>query len=122
MHLRTLLQRLPQVHRRLVSARLPRNVGNVRYAAVLDGHTLNLDIEVPHAGPRSPSDATVVFVAGRQRLTAPARIRSAGDGVVRVTATVVLGERGLPVHEEPRWLIDCVLRDEAGASRAYALC
>jgi hypothetical protein len=108
--------------RRLIPVRLPQHVAQVRYAAVLDGHTLNLDIEVPAAGPQPPSGVTLVLTAGQRRLSVPARIRSVTDGVARVSATVVLGERGLPVHEKPRWLIDCVLRDQAGASQTYALC
>ncbi len=138
MNLQTLLgrasERLPIVRRAARRARMlpdvwraaeartrnraPRHVAQVHYAAVLDGRTMNLDIAVP--ADVAPGTATVLFAGRRQRLTAPARIREVADGVVRISATVLLGEDGVPVHTERRWQLDCVT-DTAGRKRSYAL-
>ncbi|MGX6601613.1 hypothetical protein ACWKSP_05665 [Micromonosporaceae bacterium Da 78-11] len=108
-----------QAARSMKPVRTPRNAGEVRYAAVLDGRTMNLDIALP-AGEAPPVTVTVVLT-GRQRLTGPGRIRSTVDGVVQVSATVLLGEDGLPVHTERRWTISCVVTDAAGRRRNHPL-
>jgi hypothetical protein len=88
----------------------------VSYAAVLDGHTLNLCVLLP---AETPGDAAeVTFRQGRRRLHAPARIRRTADGRLQAEAAVLLGAGlgGLPV-DAGRWKAGLLL----GGSRRLPL-
>ncbi|RZU54448.1 hypothetical protein EV385_6399 [Krasilnikovia cinnamomea] len=110
-----------QAARALLPTRPLRNTADVRYAAVLDGRTLNLDIALPAGTATPPRDAAIVFTGRRHRHTAPARIRTVEDGVVRLSATVLLGEDGVGVHTEGQWQLSCVITDAAGRRSTHPL-
>ncbi|MFH9263054.1 hypothetical protein ACH4KN_02170 [Streptomyces sp. NPDC017546] len=70
----------------------------LRYAAVLDGHTVNLHAELPGSA-RLPDSAHLVLGNGRQRHESPARVYEGPDGRLLMDAVVLLGAEvgGAPV-------------------------
>ncbi|MFJ1588885.1 hypothetical protein ACIOD0_01345 [Kitasatospora albolonga] len=70
----------------------------LRYAAVLDGHTVNLHAELPGALP-PPDRAELVLKRGRQRYESPARVYEGPDGGLLMDAVLLLGAEvgGAPV-------------------------
>lgn len=89
------------------------SAARVQYAAVLDGHTLNLRALLPAGVPvpgasgadaagadgDAPARAHVLFISGGTRIRAAARLHRERDGQTSVQATVLLGEDigGVPV-------------------------
>ncbi|MEU4213123.1 hypothetical protein AB0F13_24560 [Streptomyces sp. NPDC026206] len=92
------------------------SAARVQYAAVLDGHTLNLHAALP-AGTEAAEDpaarAHLLLVNGDTRLRAEARLQRDEAGRMTVAATVLLGEEigGLPVTTG-RWTLGLELRDD----------
>ncbi|MFF4606539.1 hypothetical protein ACFY12_27880 [Streptomyces sp. NPDC001339] len=86
------------------------SAARVRYAGVLDGHTLNLHAVLPdealpdEAAPDTAVPASLVFVNGERRVRTEARLRRDAAGRLCASATVLLGADigGLPVTEG-RW-------------------
>ncbi|WP_299540205.1 hypothetical protein [uncultured Streptomyces sp.] len=76
----------------------------LRYAAVLDGQTVNLHAELPRSA-RLPDDATLVLRRGRRRFQSSARVYR-GEGRLLMDATVLLGSEagGVPV-DDGRWKV-----------------
>ncbi|MFC9028255.1 hypothetical protein ACOZFM_07465 [Streptomyces arboris] len=70
----------------------------LRYAAVLDGHTVNLHAELPGT-VRLPDRAELVLKRGRQRYESPARIYEDPEGRLLMDAVLLLGAEvgGAPV-------------------------
>ncbi|MFE9456588.1 hypothetical protein [Streptomyces californicus] len=77
----------------------------LRYAAVLDGHTVNLHAELP-ASATVPDSAHLVLGSGRQRYEGPARVYEGPGGSVLMDAVVLLGAEmgGAPVDAGRRRL------------------
>ncbi|MGW3835897.1 hypothetical protein [Streptomyces microflavus] len=77
----------------------------LRYAAVLDGHTVNLHAELP-GSVRLPDSADLVLGSGRQRYESTARVYEDPDGRVLMDAVVLLGAEvgGAPVDAGRRRL------------------
>ncbi|MEW2304360.1 hypothetical protein AB0958_31125 [Streptomyces sp. NPDC006655] len=95
---------------------LPRRAGRtarLRYAALLDGQTVNLHAELP--GSVTEADhAEIVVLRRRHRHRVPARVYAGRDGRYLVDAAVLLGTgtRGVPVTPG-RWK----LRLDVGTGR-----
>ncbi|MEU7134032.1 hypothetical protein [Streptomyces sp. NPDC046261] len=92
------------------------SAARVQYAAVLDGHTLNLHATLPagtEAADEAGARAHLLLVNGDTRLRAEARIERDAAGRTSVAATVLLGAEigGLPVTAG-RWTLGLELRDE----------
>lgn len=102
---------------------MPRDVADVRYAGVLDGQTLNLDIEVPYAGAQAPHRVEITFARRGERHTVPAELTAVDPGQLRISAAILLGGRGVPVAPGQRWRLGCLLHTEgdAGKPRSFAL-
>ncbi|MGA5085628.1 hypothetical protein [Streptomyces pseudogriseolus] len=82
----------------------------LRYAAILDGHTVNLHARLPESAGL-PESAEVVLSRGRQTFTAEARVYEGPDGEVLVDAVVLLGaEVGGAPTEPGRWRLRLRLR------------
>ncbi|GHC69395.1 hypothetical protein [Streptomyces cinnamoneus] len=114
------------------------SAARVQYAAVLDGHTLNLNAVLPSGTP-ADGGAHVLLVSGSTRLRAEARLRQDAAGRTTAEATVLLGEEigGLPLGTG-RWTLGLELDggtapvrlrllgdgppDYAGPTRALATC
>ncbi|GHF33219.1 hypothetical protein [Streptomyces morookaense] len=81
------------------------SAARVRYAAVLDGHTLNLHAELP-AGTPEDAPARLVLAQGATELRADARTHRDDAGRPCVSATVLLGDTigGLPLGTG-RWTL-----------------
>ncbi|MET9773560.1 hypothetical protein ABZ023_04730 [Streptomyces sp. NPDC006367] len=75
----------------------------LRYAAILDGQTVNLHGRLP-ASARLPERAEVVLRRGRRHFTAEAHVYEGPDGELLVDAAVLLGADigGVPV-DSGRW-------------------
>ncbi|WP_330463918.1 hypothetical protein [Micromonospora zamorensis] len=102
--------------RRLFRAALPAGSSiQARFVGVLDGHTLNLDLEVPPALAADVVGAELHLVRGSTRLTVPAELRHAGDGLA-VSAAVLLCARpgGLDLPSGGSWRVECRLVSETG--------
>lgn len=67
-----------------------RRAARLRYAAVLDGQTLNLHAELPASG-RGADHAEIVVTGRRRRHTTEARVYEDGRGGTLVDAAVLLG-------------------------------
>lgn len=91
---------------------LPRrtHVGRLRYAAVLDGQTVNLHAELPDSLPL-PEHAEIELGRGRERHTSPARVYEDTRGRLLCDAAVLLGTQlgGLPVRDG-EWKVRLRLR------------
>ncbi|MEV4434553.1 hypothetical protein [Streptomyces sp. NPDC049555] len=74
------------------------SAARVQYAAVLDGHTLNLQAVLP-AGTPEAAPAHLVLVNGATAVRTEARLERTTAGELTATATVLLGAEagGLPV-------------------------
>ncbi|MEZ0089444.1 hypothetical protein [Streptacidiphilus sp. EB129] len=96
-------------------------VAEVEYAAVLDGHTLNVLAPLPRSARRAET-AQLVLEHGSTRLRVDARLRPGPDGVSGVEATLLLGERigGLAVAPG-RWRISVELVGPDGTPAVLAL-
>lgn len=106
---------------RSLTASKPRHTAEVRYAAVLDGRTMNLDIEAPYTGTEPPRTATLLFNGRRQRLSTPLRVRELAGGKLRLSATVRMGEGDVPVHNERHWRLTAVVTTASGSRVTYGL-
>ncbi|MFD4372237.1 hypothetical protein [Streptomyces sp. NPDC058486] len=75
-----------------------RRSARVLYAAVLDGQTMNLHVELPPAA-RAADSAELLLGSGRSPHRAPARVHTDRAGRVLVDAAVLLGTEtgGVPV-------------------------
>ncbi|MGW7605761.1 hypothetical protein ACWGKW_00485 [Streptomyces sp. NPDC054766] len=102
---------------------LPRRVGRtarLRYAAVLDGQTVNLHALLPHSVPL-PERAAVVLSRGGRRHLAEARVYRGPAGELLMDAAILMGEEvgGIPAGPG-RWKLG--LRTYTGGrSRSVAL-
>ncbi|MDT0452033.1 hypothetical protein [Streptomyces hesseae] len=98
------------------------SAARVQYAAVLDGHTLNLHATLP-AGTLPEGDtgttAHVVLVSGTTRLRAEAVLGREENGEISVTATTLLGDTlgGVPVTPG-RWHLSLELEPARHEGRA----
>ncbi|MFD7296201.1 hypothetical protein ACFV9W_23195 [Streptomyces sp. NPDC059897] len=121
--LRTARRRLSALRRRARSALLRRlflpwrgqRAAVLRYAAVLDGQTVNLHARLPRwAGP--DDGARIELLRKGVRRTAPARVYTDHDGAVAMDAAILLGQEvgGLAV-DTGHW--DIRLRLSEGARR-----
>lgn len=82
----------------------------LHYAAILDGHTVNLHAELPPS-VRLPESAEVLLRRGRRRFTTEARVYEGPTGEALVDAVVLLGTDvgGAPVGPG-RWRLRLRLR------------
>ncbi|UYQ65121.1 hypothetical protein [Streptomyces peucetius] len=87
------------------------------YAAVLDGHTVNLHASLP-PGTRVPEAAGLVLQRGRQRYETTARVYEDHTGRLLMDAAVLLGAEagGAPVGNG-RWKVRLRLRTGRRTSR-----
>lgn len=87
-----------------------------RFAAVLDGRTLNLDVPVPAVAASAVVRAELRLVRGRVRHSVPARVRSAPDGSAALEGTALLTEHrhGLGLLPGAPWLVEAVLHTAGG--------
>jgi hypothetical protein len=108
--------------RRLSPATPGGHVATVRFAAVLDGHTLNLDLALADVPYAPDARATIELRRGRRRVTAPARLRADGRASA-VSAAVLLGEEigGLPLESGGPWRVSCVIAASGGSVRRLPL-
>ncbi|MFC8267628.1 hypothetical protein ACFUIZ_18145 [Streptomyces cinereoruber] len=85
-------------------------VARLRYAAVLDGQTVNLHAELPGSATL-PDRAEIVLRRGRVRHRTDARVYRHGEGPLLVDAAVLLGEElgGAPVSTG-QWKVRLRLR------------
>ncbi|HWH01403.1 MAG TPA: hypothetical protein VNV66_19305 [Pilimelia sp.] len=88
----------------------------VRFAGVLDGQTLNLDLRIPQLPAGSVQAAEIHVVQGDVRRTGPARVHPADGGATAVTAAVLLKDSpaASPVTRPRRWRLECVLQTASG--------
>nr|BFE72173.1 hypothetical protein GCM10020092_054740 [Actinoplanes digitatis] len=92
-----------------------------RYAAVLDGRTLNVEFPVPGRAA-DVSSAALRVVRGSTVRSVPARVRSGTDGACSLAATVLLAEGpdGLDLRPGSPWLLEAVVHTAAGTT-SYAV-
>ncbi|MBH1937952.1 hypothetical protein I5Q34_27405 [Streptomyces sp. AV19] len=97
------------------------SAARVRYAAVLDGHTLNLHAELPADTPVD-TPARVVLTRGATELRAEARAHRDDAGRPCVSATLLLGDEisGLPLGTG-RWTLALELDASPAAVRLRLL-
>ncbi|WP_418959644.1 hypothetical protein [Streptomyces tritici] len=87
-----------------------RRVARLRYAAVLDGQTMNLHAELP-TSEALPQEAEIRLRRGlRRRHHVPARVYEDRDGTLLMDAAVLLGDEvgGVPV-DTGRWKLHLLL-------------
>ncbi|GAU70543.1 putative hypothetical protein [Streptomyces sp. NBRC 110611] len=98
------------------------SAARVRYAGVLDGHTLNLHAVLPDGAADTAVPASLVFVNGEQRVRAEARLHRDGGGRLCASATVLLGADigGLPVTAG-RWRLALELAASPATTRLRLL-
>ncbi|MDF9816439.1 hypothetical protein [Streptomyces sp. SPB162] len=106
------------------SVRAPLSMGNaveVEYAAVLDGHTLNLRAVLP-ASARLSEHAELLLESGGVRLTAGAALRTGEGGAPELTAAVLLGAAlgGVPL-DQGRWRLSVALTGPDGTTARLPL-
>ncbi|MGC9667539.1 hypothetical protein ACNTMW_13395 [Planosporangium sp. 12N6] len=111
-------RQLPDL-RRLMPARAAGPTARVRYCAVLDGETLNIDFVVPVA--TDASEVRLRLTAGNRTMEVPARVRHVDAGSTRACATVRLGRSGLGIVRPGRWRLSCAV-STADGTRTYPLC
>ncbi|MFF7673618.1 hypothetical protein [Actinacidiphila glaucinigra] len=97
-----------------------RRTARLRYAAVLDGQTVNLHAELPGSVTRV-GDAEIELRRGRESHRTPARVYEGAGGRLLMDAAVLLGDEagGAPVGTG-RWKIRLRLRS-GGRSRTLPL-
>ncbi|SCD74505.1 hypothetical protein GA0115239_107117 [Streptomyces sp. BpilaLS-43] len=95
---------------RVFLPRRSRHTARLKYAAVLDGQTVNLHAELPRS-VRLPDHAELVLTRGRRHHESPARVYEGGDGTLLMDAAVLLGAEvgGAPV-DPGRWQVRLRLR------------
>ncbi|MCX5117996.1 hypothetical protein OG992_12480 [Micromonospora sp. NBC_00362] len=102
--------------RRIFRAALPAGPSiQARFVGVLDGHTLNLDLEVPSALAADVVGAELHLVRGSTRLTVPADLRRASGGLAASAAVLLCGRPGgLDLPPGDPWRVECRLISESG--------
>ncbi|MFC3574731.1 hypothetical protein ACFOZ0_15890 [Streptomyces yaanensis] len=84
--------------KRLFIRRRAGRTARLRYAAVLDGQTVNLHAELPKSIAEA-DEAEIVILRGRRRYQLPARVYEDRDGLLLMDAAVLLGTEtgGVPI-------------------------
>ncbi|MET8151565.1 hypothetical protein ACIBSW_24545 [Actinoplanes sp. NPDC049668] len=92
-----------------------------RFAAVLDGRTLNVEFPVPGRAADVRS-AELRVVRGRTVRCVPVRVRRDSDDSCSLSATVLLtdGPGGLDLRPGSPWLLEAVVHSSAGTT-SYAV-
>ena len=92
--------------RRVTLALSGEAVADARFAAILDGRTLNIDIPVPRLPAGEVLSAELRAVHGSDRRAIPARVRTEPDGSVSIEATALLDDNpgGLALRPGRQWL------------------
>ncbi|MBB2944967.1 hypothetical protein FB565_004700 [Actinoplanes lutulentus] len=67
------------------------NIANAEYFAVLDGHTLNLQVRLPALEDADPASAEIVFSKDRAEYQVPATLTKMYDGFWYADTTAVFG-------------------------------
>ncbi|MGW2839285.1 hypothetical protein ACWCWD_15970 [Streptomyces sp. NPDC001493] len=95
---------------RVFLPRRSKRAARLKYAAVLDGQTVNLHAELPRS-VRSPDSAELVLKRGRRQYASPARVYAGDGGALLMDAAVLLGAEmgGAPVTVG-RWQVALRLR------------
>ncbi|MYR40627.1 hypothetical protein [Streptomyces sp. SID5910] len=93
----------------------------LRYAAILDGQTINLHAELPSSA-RLPERAEVVLQRGRRRFTTEAHAYEGPGGEILVDAAVLLGADvgGVPV-DSGRWRLRLRLSGRRSRTLSFLL-
>ena len=94
-------------------------VADARFAAVLDGRTLNIDVPVPRLRHDEVLSAELRAVHGADRRAIPARVRPEPDGTVSIEATALLDDNpgGLALRPGRLWLLELAVRMRAGGEQ-----
>ncbi|MEU4694631.1 hypothetical protein [Actinoplanes sp. NPDC023714] len=82
------------------------NIAHVEYFAVLDGHTLNVQIVLPTLDDAEPTSAEVVFSKDRVEHSVPATLRKMYDGNWYADTTTVFGPAAGRIPLDPgHWTV-----------------
>ncbi|MEU8814733.1 hypothetical protein [Actinoplanes sp. NPDC048796] len=119
--LRQVVVRLDAPARALSTAMRRGPALTTRFAEVLDGRTVNLDIPVPGVAAADITGAELRLSRGRVRHTVAARVRAdAGGSALAATALLSGHARGLGLAPGSPWLLEAVLHTRAGTT-SYAV-